>query len=230
MEVLITGASKGIGRASAFAAAEDGHRVLALARSEDALREMASQDDRILPMPLDLKEEGAGEALEKMLQGAGVDRLDGVLSAAGALDPKPFQAMGDPDWEDALKANLIGPARVLRHLHPYLKKGKNAHVVLLGSMAGYPGSQKVPGLSAYGAAKAALAALGEALAEEWKEDGIRVNTLALGGVETEMFAKAFPDQKAPVGPERMASYLLSFLKEGGGVMTGKHLPISLSSP
>lgn len=230
MHLLISGASQGIGRASVWAAAEAGHTVYALARNEDELQRMKASVSGVIPIPLDLTDAHLEDRLNAILEQEGVQKLDGVINAAGFLEVKAFLDQSQLDWQRTLEVNLIGPARMLRVLHPYLEKASDPHVVLIGSMAGYPGSSKFPGLSAYGASKSALGGLGESLAEEWKGAGIRVNTLALGAVDTDMFKEAFPDGEAPVTPERMASFILSFLMEGGKVMNGKHLPVSLSTP
>lgn len=230
MKLLVSGASRGIGRATAIAAAEEGHTVFALARDRERLDRMKASVQGIHPLPLDLTREDLEERLAETFREEGVRGLDGVVNAAGVLEPLPFQEQSKSDWERTLAVNLIGPARLLKGLHPYLLEGNEPHVVLIGSMAGYPGSKKFAGMSAYGASKSALAALGETLAAEWEGDGIRVNTLALGGVDTEMFRKAFPESVAPLSPEAMASFILSFLHEGGAVMNGKHLPVSRSSP
>jgi len=76
-------------------------------------------------------------------------------------------------------------------------------------MGGLQGSSKFPGLSAYSASKAAVINLTECLAEELKEDNIRVNCFALGAVQTEMLEDAFPGYKAPVTSEEMATYILT---------------------
>jgi NAD(P)-dependent dehydrogenase (short-subunit alcohol dehydrogenase family) len=230
MDLLISGASKGIGRALVEAAADEGHRVLALARSEEELQRLSASHSRVHALPLDLSDTRLEERTREFLEREGVEKLDGVINAAGYLEQKPFQKLSTDDWEKVMQVNLIGPSRLLRSSYPYLKEGNDPHVILIGSMAGYPGSQKFAGMSAYGASKAGLAALGECLAEEWSEAGIRINTLALGAVDTEMFREAFPGRTAPLAPDEMASFILDFLQRGGRVMNGKHLPISLSTP
>lgn len=230
MDILISGASRGIGRATALACAEAGDRILALARSEDALEELAADRPGIHPIPLDLNGDDLEERLKVGLREKGVEKLDGVVHAAGILEKKSFQDLRRDDWEKILHSNLIGPARTLQVLRPWLLRAELPHVVLLGSMAGYPGSQKFSGMTAYGASKAALGGLGELLAQEWSTDDIRVNTLALGGVDTDMFREAFPEGRAAVSSEEMGAYVLNFLKGAGRVMNGKQVPVSLSSP
>ena len=100
----------------------------------------------------------------------------------------------------------------------------------IGSMGGFQGSSKFPGLAAYSASKAALANLTECLAEEWKEAGIACNCLALGAVQTEMLAAAFPGFQAPVTSTQMGEMIAWFVKQGHQFFNGKVLPVSVSTP
>lgn len=97
-------------------------------------------------------------------------------------------------------------------------------------MGGFQGSMKFPGLSAYSASKGALGILTECLAEELKTLDIRVNCLALGSVNTEMLAEAFPGYKAPLNPDEMADFINDFVLNGHRFFNGKTLPVSVSIP
>ena len=106
----------------------------------------------------------------------------------------------------------------------------NSHIVNIGSMGGFQGSAKFKGLSLYSAAKGAVAVLTESMAEEFKERGIKVNALALGAVQTEMLASAFPGYKAPLTAGQMAEFIADFALNGHKYFNGKILPVSLSTP
>lgn len=97
-------------------------------------------------------------------------------------------------------------------------------------MGGVQGSVKFPGLSAYSSSKAALIALTELLAEEYKESGPSFNVLALGAVQTEMLGEAFPGYKAPLEPKEMAEYIVDFSLTGNKYYNGKLLQVSSSTP
>jgi len=97
-------------------------------------------------------------------------------------------------------------------------------------MGGVQGSAKFAGLSAYSSSKAAVIGLMELLAEEWRDMGISCNSLALGAVQTEMLAEAFPGYEAPTTAEEMAAYILQFGLEGHRYFNGKVLPVSKSTP
>jgi NAD(P)-dependent dehydrogenase (short-subunit alcohol dehydrogenase family) len=97
-------------------------------------------------------------------------------------------------------------------------------------MGGIQGSMKFAGLSAYSSSKGAVITLMELLAEEYKDSGIAFNTLALGAVQTEMLAQAFPDFKAPVTAAEMARYITNFSLSGNKMYNGKILQVSNSTP
>ena len=111
---------------------------------------------------------------------------------------------------------------------PFLQKG--SHVVSISSMGGIQGSAKFAGLSAYSSSKGALITLSELLAEEYKERGIAFNVLALGAVQTEMLAEAFPGYEAPISAKEMANYIFDFALTGNKYYNGKVLQVSSSNP
>ncbi|MGO2293820.1 MAG: SDR family NAD(P)-dependent oxidoreductase, partial [Psychroflexus halocasei] len=100
----------------------------------------------------------------------------------------------------------------------------------ISSMGGVQGSVKFPGLAAYSSSKAAVITLTELLAEEYKETGISFNVLALGAVQTEMLAAAFPGLEAPVSAHDMADYIFDFALKGHRFYNGKLLQVANSTP
>jgi NAD(P)-dependent dehydrogenase (short-subunit alcohol dehydrogenase family) len=104
------------------------------------------------------------------------------------------------------------------------------HVLNITSMGGVQGTVKFPGLSAYSSSKGALSILTELLAEEFKEKGPAFNALALGAVQTEMLAEAFPGYEAPVSAQQMGDYILNFALTAHQFYNGKVLPISSTTP
>jgi NAD(P)-dependent dehydrogenase (short-subunit alcohol dehydrogenase family) len=97
-------------------------------------------------------------------------------------------------------------------------------------MGGIQGSMKFAGLSAYSSSKGAVITLSELLAEEYKEQGIAFNVLALGSVQTEMLEEAFPGFKAPLTANEMADYIFDFTLTGNKYYNGKILQVSSSTP
>ncbi len=227
-KIIITGASRGIGRDTARQLAQDGHRVLALSRNEKALKELQQEaGDNLQYLKYDITAPDARPLLEIVEPWETVDVL---INNAGYFLKKDFHETTNTDWENVMGVNFYGPAHLLQMLRPFLQKAEKAHVLNIGSMGGYQGSSKFPGLLAYSVSKAAIATLTECLAEEWKEAGVCVNCLALGAVQTEMLAEAFPGMQAPVSSEQMGGFLSYFALQGHHFFNGKVLPVSVSTP
>ena len=111
-----------------------------------------------------------------------------------------------------------------------LRNSDHPHILNISSMAGFQGSTKFPGLSAYSASKAAIASLTECLASEFKETQITINCLAIGAVQTEMFAEAFPGYEAPMSPSDMAAFIKDFTIDGHMYFKGQIIPVSTATP
>jgi len=226
--ILITGASRGIGRDLARQLAGQGHSVLAIARDESRLARLSEEaGDDCLALPYDLTQPDE-DTLKRHLEDW--NRLDIIVNNAGYLVHKPFEELREADWAKLFDVNFFGAVRLLQTCLPYLRRSEAAHVVNISSMGGYQGSSKFPGLAGYSASKGALSILSECLAEEWKEGPIRVNCLALGAVQTEMLEAAFPGLQAPLESEDMAGFIAWFALHGHRFFNGKVLPVSVSTP
>jgi len=230
MNIIITGASRGIGYDTALQLAQDpDHQILVLSRNEEKLAQLAaaSPHQNIDYLAYDLSRPNK-EALAKKTESW--DSVDVLINNAGLLRNKPFAKLTDKDWWEIFEVNLFGITRLIRLLLPKLARKNGAHILNMGSMGGVQGSSKFTGLSAYSASKAALANLTECLAEELKEDNIAVNCLALGAVQTEMLAEAFPGYQAPVESNQMGEMVAWFALQGKAFFNGKVLPVSISTP
>jgi len=219
--VIVTGASRGIGRALVDRFLDLGHEVWALSRNTDELKNIKS----IHTVSIDLSDE---QQIVDLVQSCGVDHFDAVINNAGMLINKPFAETTYADFEAVYRVNVFGAAQLIRHLLPLLTT--DSHILNISSMGGVNGTAKFPGLAAYSSSKGALGILTELLAEEFKDNGPRCNALALGAVQTEMLAEAFPDYKAPVSAAQMATYIADFSLNGHHLYNGKVLPISQSTP
>src|SRR5690606_9628591 len=135
-------------------------------------------------------------------------KVDIIIHNAGKIVNKPFAQISQKDFEEVYKVNVFGVANLTKIALPFLQKG--SHVVSISSMGGIQGSMKFAGLAAYSSSKGAVITLSELLAEEYKEQGIAFNVLALGAVNTEMLQEAFPGYVAPVSPKEMADYIFNF--------------------
>ena len=219
--VIVTGASRGIGRALVDRFLDLGHEVWALSRNTDELNKIKG----IHTISIDLSEE---QQIFDWVQSCGVDYFDAVINNAGMLINKPFAETTYADFEAVYRVNVFGAAQLIRHLLPLLTT--DSHILNISSMGGVNGTSKFPGLAAYSSSKGALGILTELLAEEFKDNGPRCNALALGAVQTEMLAEVFPDYKAPVSALQMATYIADFSLNGHHLYNGKVLPISQSTP
>lgn len=154
--------------------------------------------------------------------------VDVLIHNAGKLLNKPFSELSFSNFEEVYKVNVFAVAELTRVLIPFLNKG--SHVVTISSIGGVQGSMKFPGLAAYSSSKGAVITLSELLAEEYKEQQIAFNVLALGAVQTEMLEEAFPGYKAPVSAVEMAEYIYNFSLTGNKYYNGKILEVSSTTP
>lgn len=237
MNILITGASKGIGYQLALAYCEnETHQVLAVSRNAKLLEKLEEEKKglglpgKLTVFPFDLTEIAFRERDFLEFVRKQFSQLHVLVNNAGKLVLQPFQSFNPAEAKEVFEVNFFSPAQLIRVLLPVMGKKEAAHIVNISSMGGFQGSAKFPGLSYYSASKAALAVLTECLAEELKEENVFVNCLALGAVQTEMLQAAFPGYKAPVRAEEMAAWIVDFSLNGHRLFNGKILPVSVSTP
>ena len=226
--IIVTGASRGIGYQTALNLADTGHKVIATARTESKLKELASKTENgtIIPVAADLT---VSEHIQKISEIAkDLGGIDGLINNAGLVHKESFSDTSIDDYMQLMDVNVYGTVRLIQAIKPYMNNG--SHILNISSMSGFQGSLKFPGLSAYGAAKAAVIGLSEVLSAEFSEDNISVNCLAIGAVQTEMLAEAFPGFEAPVSAKQMGNYIADFIIRGHQFYNGKVLPVALNDP
>ncbi len=223
--IIITGTSRGIGHELALQFAAGGNKVLALSRN---IPKTLLGNENISCLAVDLSSAEDLEKVSRFLAGSAWDKVDILIHNAGALIVKPFADTTTEDFEKIYKVNVFAVAALTRIALPYLQNG--SHVVTVSSMGGVQGSAKFAGLAAYSSSKGAVITLSELLAEEHRERGIAFNVLALGAVQTEMLAEAFPGYEAPVSAAQMAKYIVGFALSGNHYFNGKVLPVSSTTP
>ncbi len=223
--IVITGTSRGIGFELAQLFAGNGDRVMALSRKRDSIESL--NNSNITAVSCDLaRESSVAEASTQIA--AAFEQVDILIHNAGMLVNKPFNELTKTDFLNCYEVNVFGVAALTQALLPMMTN--SSHVVAISSMGGIQGSAKFPGLAAYSSAKGAVITLFELLAEEYKENGPSFNTLALGAVQTEMLAEAFPGYEAPLQPVEMAKYIMGFALTGNKFYNGKTLEVSSSTP
>jgi len=221
--IVITGASRGIGHEIALQAAGEGHQVFALSRNQTSLQKTKG----IIPISVDLTDPiDLTSCVEKIKQTS--PSVDVLINNAGTLVNRPFSETTLADFRNTFAVNVFAVAALTQALLPIINP--KGHIVNISSMGGVQGSAKFPGLAAYISSKGALITLTELLAEEYKQTGPAFNVLALGAVQTEMLAAAFPGYQAPVTAQKMGAYILNFALEGHHLYNGKILPVALSTP
>jgi 3-oxoacyl-[acyl-carrier protein] reductase len=206
--------------------ANAGHNVLALSRNAQPVNNL--HFDNILSMAFDLCNAEDYKKVESFVKNNWKGEVDILINNAGTLLNKPFAKTSMDDFETVYKTNVFGVAEMTRVVIPFMKN--DSHVVTISSMGGVQGSMKFPGLAAYSSSKGAVITLTELLAEEYKEQGISFNVLALGAVQTEMLAEAFPGYEAPTTAMEMANYIYEFALTGNKYYNGKMLQVSSSTP
>jgi len=225
--IIVTGASRGIGFELVKYFSEQNHHVLAVTRNRQKIDLLQKTHSNIASLEVDITKDKELNVLVNFVKNRW-ERVDIVIHNAGALIHKPFFKTTAKDFLYVYKVNVFAVAELTKKILPFLHKG--SHVVAISSIGGVQGSVKFAGLSAYSSSKGALIILMELLAEEYKESGISFNTLALGAVQTEMLSLAFPDFKASVSAAEMADYIANFSLTGNKVYNGKVLQVSNSTP
>ena len=188
--LLITGASSGIGAATARAAAAAGFRVALAARSKESLEKLVGEigEDRALALPCDVTDyKSQVQMVEATLERFG--SLHAVFANAGTGgDPGGFSAAPIESWQRIVEVNILGVAFTLRASLEALKRARG-HVLITGSVAG---RRTIAG-SMYSASKWAVSAIGYGLREELRGTGVRVTLIEPGMVDTPFFDKPNPD-------------------------------------
>ncbi len=223
--VIITGTSRGIGFEMVTLFAKAGHNVIALSRNDAPIGNLNLKN--VTAFNFDITEKNDLVVLQTHLREK-LETVDVLIHNAGVLVKKPFSEITTREFKKVYEVNVFGVAALTQAILPFMKK--DGHVVTISSMGGVQGSSKFAGLSAYSTSKGAVLTLTELLAEEYKETGPSFNALALGAVQTEMLAEAFPDYKAPLTATEMAQYIMEFSLTGNKFYNGKILQVSSSTP
>lgn len=234
MNIIVTGASQGIGYQTVKSFAASGNNtILAIARNTLKLNQLKNEcalinsNAKVIPIGFDLTEKSHKETLiPKIL--SGISNIDILINNVGTLINKPFLQTSNEELLTIFDTNFFSVFNLIRSTIPYMSS--SAHILNISSMGGFQGSVKFAGLSAYSASKAAICNLTESLAEELKHTKIRVNCLALGAVQTEMLAEAFPDYIANTSPAEMADFIYNFATNTDRLFNGKIIPVSSSTP
>jgi 3-oxoacyl-[acyl-carrier protein] reductase len=210
---VVTGASQGIGRATAIRLARDFSAVVLAARNAGELQETAaavkSAGAEPLVRDLDLRQPAAAESLIKDAL-ASFGRIDALLNIAGAVPQIDLFEMTDAQWEDGMALKLHGARRLTVRAWDALKASHGSVVFMSGSAALDP----KPGFAAVAATNAAISALAKAFSEQGIKDGVQVNSVVPGAVMTGR-RRSFMEKWAPAHNLTVEQAMKKFPEEAG---------------
>lgn len=205
--LLITGASSGIGAATARAAVKNGYRVVLAARSEEKLESLYQElgSDRAISVRCDVQSEEDQKAMvDQALKAFG--RIDAVFANAGrGGSPGGFSGADTDAWRDMILTNIYGVGLTLQHCLPALKESQG-HLLITGSAAG---RATIAG-SMYSATKWAVSAIGYGVREELRGTGVRVTLIEPGMVDTPFFDQ---QPETALKPEDVANSVIYALSQ-----------------
>lgn len=235
---LVTGGGSGVGAAIATALAGAGARVWISGRAEPPLAALAATHERIAPVPADVTDEASVAAMF-----ATTGPVDIVVANAGAAASAPLRRIALADWQAMLSFNLTGTFLTFREGLARMPNG-NGRLIAIASIMGLKGD---PYIAAYAAAKHGVVGLVRALAKEVAKDGVTVNAVCPGYVDTPMTDRTVANIAAKTGmseadararlaamnptgrliaPAEVASAVLWLCSDGAAMVTGQAIAIS----
>ncbi|MEA2826996.1 MAG: 3-oxoacyl-[acyl-carrier protein] reductase [Actinomycetota bacterium] len=233
---LVTGASRGIGRAVAMALAADGHRVAACFGSDagagaETCQAIESTGGEALAVQVDVsRPDSVDAAFARVEETWG--KVEVLVSNAGINRDGLVMRMGDDQWGEVLRTNLDGAFHLVRRASPGMVRARWGRIVLVGSVVGLSGSA---GQANYGAAKAGLIGLTRTVARELGSRGITVNLVAPGPIVTAMTDTLSDERRVqmtgqvPLGrfgtPEEVAAAVAFLCSDAAGYVSGAVLPV-----
>jgi NAD(P)-dependent dehydrogenase (short-subunit alcohol dehydrogenase family) len=222
---IVTGASSGIGRATAELLIERGARVVVFARSAGKLKSLARKyGERMIAVPGDVSDADSVERLFVETESR-FGRCDILINDAGTYVSKRVEKMSERDWDRVFAVNVRGAFLTIRRAAKGMIARRSGAIVNVSSISGVLGPEKFPGFSAYCASKAALISFTESLAVEMKEHGIRVNCVSPGSVDTGMWAAVSGGAPANMTPAEVAEVILFLASERSRPINGQNIHV-----
>jgi NADP-dependent 3-hydroxy acid dehydrogenase YdfG len=216
---LVTGATRGIGLATARALAAEDACVAMLARSAEALRERASEiGGGATAFPCDLTDASAVERTLAAVRGA-LGEPSILVNNAGIFEPRPIEDISPDDFARTVNVNLVAAFALVHALLPAMRAAGTGHIITIGSIAD---RTAFPGNGAYAASKFGLRALHEVLRSELRGSGVRTSLISPGPTDTPIWdaverassaPRSFPQRSEMIPPESVASAVLYALTQ-----------------
>jgi len=230
---VVTGASRGIGAATAVAIAATGAHVVLAARDRQALNGVADQitdtGGQATSVPTDVSDEAAVQSLfaaaARIAEAGGLGQPSALICAAGVLTPALLADTTSAMWRQTLEVNLTGTFLCCRAAFNAMIPARAGRIVNIGSLSGVYATEKFPGLAAYNVSKYGVIGLTEAIAVEGKEHGISAICLSPGAVDTEMLRRANPALRPGLTPGDVAELIVALLDGPLAAASGANIPL-----
>lgn len=227
--VLVTGASRGIGRSIALRFAEEGARLALAARTENELLQTATMVEqsgaRAVAIPTDIRERAAVDACVARAE-AELGPIDVLVNNAGVFLWRPFLELSSEEWDLVLSTNLTGAANFCRAVLPGMMGRRRGRIVNVSSIHGVRGEAN---LAAHSAAKFGLIGLTQSLAREYRSFNIAVNAVCPGTVENRQDETGEPSRAEPLAeklwPRDVARTVLFLASDDAAAITGAALEV-----
>jgi NAD(P)-dependent dehydrogenase (short-subunit alcohol dehydrogenase family) len=224
---LVTGASRGIGAATAQALAASGARVVLAARDETALEAVAQRiraaGGEATAARTDVS---SSDDVQRLFDtAAAIGPVAALVCAAGVLEPAPFADTTPQLWQRTLAVNLTGSFLCCRLAFNAMRAAGEGRIVNIASLSGVYATEKFPGLAAYNVSKYGVVGLTEAIAVEGRGLGISAICLSPGAVDTEMLARANPQLRPGLTPADVAELIVALLDGPLSAASGANIPL-----
>jgi NAD(P)-dependent dehydrogenase (short-subunit alcohol dehydrogenase family) len=224
---LVTGASRGIGAATAEALGAAGARVVLAARDPEALDGIAHRiqaaGGQAQAIPSDVSDR---QDVARLFAGvASVGPLAALVCAAAVLRSALFEETTTEIWDETLATNLTGAFLCCRAAFTAMREAGGGRIVNIASLSGVYATEKFPGLAAYNVSKYGVVGLTEAIAVEGKPHAISALCLSPGAVDTQMLREANPDLRPGLTPDDVAQLIVALLDSPMVAASGANIPL-----
>jgi NAD(P)-dependent dehydrogenase (short-subunit alcohol dehydrogenase family) len=223
---VVTGASRGIGRATAEAIAREGAHAIVAARGvaelEAAVAAIRDSGGQATAVPTDVSDASAVTELFSIARNIGPPAA--LVCAAATLEREAFDEISLASWEYTVSVNLTGVFNCCRAAFPMMRDAGGGRIVNIASLSGVYATEKFPGLAAYNTTKYGVIGLTEAIAVEGKPFGVTAISLSPGAVDTDMLRRANPSLRAGVTAAQVAAMIVAMLDSPFSIASGANVP------